>query len=71
MSVTYTKTVGSFAWGVTVEALDGMVIEHPFDSSRGGGYGRKHPTGNPEGLAREIGADLEAAGYVRNAGVTP
>jgi hypothetical protein len=63
MSKTYTKTFGSFTRGVTVEALADVVMEHPFDSSRGGGYGRKTPAADPQVLAREIGEDLLADGW--------
>lgn len=64
--VTYTKPFGKGGHHtdkILVEAVDGMVIEHPSDSIRGADYGRKHHTGNPERLAREIGEDLTAAGW--------
>lgn len=68
MSETYTRTFGTTTvYGVTVEALPdaGVVMEHPFDSANGGGYGRKHPTDDPERLAREIGEGLVKDGYTR------
>jgi hypothetical protein len=65
VSDTYTRTFGTVTYGVTVEALKDKVLEHPFDSARGGGYGRKTPADNPERLAREIGEDLTEAGWTR------
>lgn len=67
-SETYTKTFGTLTRGVTVEALPvaGVVMEHPFDSSRGGGYGRKHRTRFPALKARSIGRRLKREGYERS-----
>lgn len=66
MSARYTLPFGKgHTSEILVEAVKGMVIEHPSDTVRGSDYGRKHPTDNPERLAREIGEDLEAAGWTR------
>ena len=64
MSVTYTKPFGrGHTQEITVEVAPGVVIEHPFDDIRGGDYGRKHRTDDPETLAREIGEDLLGSGW--------
>jgi hypothetical protein len=66
-SKTYVRRFGKnkqHEQGVTVHRLPGMVIEHPFDDIRGGGYGRKHPTRDVRRTARAIERGLLAAGYV-------
>ena len=63
MSKTYVKIVPGGHYGVTISRGPGLVMEHPFDSFRGSGYGRKHPTANVRRTAREIERGLLAAGY--------
>jgi hypothetical protein len=64
MSKTYVKTVPGGHYGVTVSRHRGLVMEHPFNSFSGGGYGRKHPAANVRRTARLITRGLLAAGYV-------
>jgi hypothetical protein len=68
VSKTYVKTTGKWTSGVTVEALASVVMEHPFNSSTGGGYGRKTASSDPVRLAREIGEDLVADGWTEQDG---
>lgn len=63
---TYTKKMGPVTVGRTISAVKGAVMDHPFDSSTGGGYGRKTPAEDPERLAREMGEDLLAAGWAED-----
>jgi hypothetical protein len=64
MSKTYTKPFGrGHTSEIIVESVKGMVIEHPSDTVRGGGYGRKHPARFPALKAWSIGRDLRRAGY--------
>lgn len=67
MTRTYSKSTKTAEYRVTVEPRPGkgFVIEHPWNSRRGSGYGRKHEARFPRFKAWRIGRELRRAGYSR------